>query len=92
MWFVFIDAFRGGVTGASLYHRRLPARAEPRTVRQIITGVSPALDGGEGVSRDPGMSVDDHEATIINYSSDAAVLRSSYASAVEEIRRSPHRS
>jgi len=27
-------------------------------------------------------------ATIINYSSDAAVLRSSYASTVDEIRRS----
>jgi hypothetical protein len=49
---------------------------------QLGTWVAMLTDSAEGVRQMIALG-----ATIINYSSDAAVLRAGYASTVEEIRR-----
>jgi 2-keto-3-deoxy-L-rhamnonate aldolase RhmA len=59
-------------------HRRLLVEA----ARKHGKAVSMAIDSVEGVREMIALG-----ATIVNYSSDAAVLRSGYATAVEEIRR-----
>ena len=61
-------------------HRRRLAEA----ARKHGKAVSMAIDTVEGVRQMIALG-----ATIVNYSSDAAVLRSSYTAAVDEIRRPP---